>query len=536
MVGICGILSDKGDDYSAAFERMIASLRTRGTGAPSAWQSEGVYLGACGAQIDPSSSQKWLIDGAFSPGDPPEKARGAFAFARYDTESHELLLARDLLGGAPLYWAQREGVFVFASEMKSILAADIFGRIPDLEGLTHFLSFGYVPINKTLLKGIQKVRTGHILKLDRDREIITRAFTTYSADLRNKDPNFSRENYDAKILELTNASPFPIEKSFTLSFERTEKESYFEGAEEVDIPPIDFTEACKILPKLVWYLDEPLASPKFISFHRALLEAKSRGKEQLLLAAGSPLWLGRHVRVPQIAVMNLQSLYRKIAHRTLLTPPLSYLRGKIYTSALRSIATHPWHSKYLSNQFTLDPRQISRLTNRLLSPADPEVLYHCFPPFEKMEPNLSSLLYLHQKMSIAHHYSPLFDRIAKATNISLCTPFLDREMIALFATMPENQLATLIKRPLVPVYKQPLFAKTTLYDPAKARSLFSLLKKGVLVDNGLIDPKALHHELRKTGHLRTLWSLLILEVWFRLFVEKKVDTEPPEITLEELLQ
>ncbi|MDX8430505.1 MAG: hypothetical protein SNF33_01680 [Candidatus Algichlamydia australiensis] len=536
MAGICGIIEDKGDDYSLAFERMLKPLANRGRGPVSTWQSKGVYLGAYGMQIDQNAPQKWLIDGNFSAGDSPEKANGPFAFAHYDTECKELRLARDLLGRCPLYWAQRSGLFVFASEIKSLLAANIFGRIPDLEGLSYFLSFGYIPLDKTLLKDIHKIRSGHVLHLNCDREISTRAYTTYSHDLQSKDPHFSREAYDEKIRQSLQNTSYTPEKSFTLSFERQEKENYFEGIDEVEIPPIDFAEGCKRLPKLLWHLDEPLASPKFISFFRALEEAKSQGKEDLLLAAGSPLWLERHVRIPQVSFQGIRKLYRKCAHQLLITPPLCYLRTDAYTTALRNLATHPWHSKYLSHQFVLNPNQISYLTGRLLSPSDPEVLYHCFPPFEKMGPSLSSLLYLHQKMSFVGHYSTLFDRTSKATGINLITPFLDRDCLAEFAKAPDTTLANYIKRPLVPVYKQPLFAKTTLYDQKTAKPLFSLLKKGVLVDNGLIDPKALHHELHKVGHLRTLWSLLILEVWFRLFVEGDISEAPPETTLEEFIQ
>ncbi|GAB5411591.1 MAG: hypothetical protein ChlgKO_07050 [Chlamydiales bacterium] len=534
MAGICGIIEDKGDDYSLAFERMVKPLSYRGKGALSTWKSDGVYLGAYGMQIEGTAKEKWLIDGKFTPGESPDQANGPFAFAHYDTESRELRLGRDLLGLCPLYWAQRDGLFVFASEMKSLLSANIFGRIPDLEGLSYFLSFGYIPLDKTLLKDIHKIRSGHTLKLTREREIITRAFTAYSHDLQNKDPHFSRESYDNQIQTLLQQAD--TENSFTLSFERQEKEHYFGDAPEIEIPPIDFAEGCKRLPELIWYLDEPLASPKFISFTRALEEAKNQGKENLLLAAGSPLWLERHVRVPQVPLMHLRKLYRKCAHKLLVTPPLNYIRNESYTSALRSLATHPWHSKYLSHQFVLDPNQIPYLTNNLLKPSDPEVLYHCFPPFEKMGPSLSSLLYLHQKMSMVGHYSTLFDRISKATDINLITPFLNRNALATFAHAPENILSNYIKRPLTPVYKQPLFAKTTLYDSATAKPLFALLKKGVLVDNGLIDPKALEHELHKIGHLRTLWSLLILEVWFRLFVEGDVSSVAPETPLEEFIK
>src|SRR5262245_33453787 len=50
-----------------------------------------------------------------------ERLRGMFALAVWDTRSRQLLLARDRLGIKPLYYAEREGELVFASELKPIL-------------------------------------------------------------------------------------------------------------------------------------------------------------------------------------------------------------------------------------------------------------------------------------------------------------------------------------------------------------------------------------------------------------------------------
>jgi len=53
-----------------------------------------------------------------------EKLNGMFAFCLYDTEKQLLLIARDRIGIKPLYYYQTQDYFIFASEIKGILAAE----------------------------------------------------------------------------------------------------------------------------------------------------------------------------------------------------------------------------------------------------------------------------------------------------------------------------------------------------------------------------------------------------------------------------
>ena len=51
-----------------------------------------------------------------------DKLRGMFGFAVWNEKEQTLMLARDFFGIKPVYYAQIDGHFVFASEIKSILA------------------------------------------------------------------------------------------------------------------------------------------------------------------------------------------------------------------------------------------------------------------------------------------------------------------------------------------------------------------------------------------------------------------------------
>jgi asparagine synthase (glutamine-hydrolysing) len=111
--------------------------------------------------------------------DLPKHLRGMFAFAIYDQRSARelpsgastaglrssipgrLFLARDHFGVKPLYYADVDGTFLFASEIKSILALPGISREIDPEALRSYLSFLYVPEPRTIFKSIHALPPSH---------------------------------------------------------------------------------------------------------------------------------------------------------------------------------------------------------------------------------------------------------------------------------------------------------------------------------------------------------------------------------------
>lgn len=90
---------------------------------------------------------------------------GQFAFALYDGKKRELLLARDQFGINPLYYIVTDGVLVFASEIKAILAHPLVRREVDLTGLDQILSFPGLVSPRTMFKGIWSLKGGQYLKV-----------------------------------------------------------------------------------------------------------------------------------------------------------------------------------------------------------------------------------------------------------------------------------------------------------------------------------------------------------------------------------
>ena len=98
----------------------------------------------------------------------PTHFRGMFAFAIYDIPQKRLLLARDRLGIKPLYYHFDGERLLFASEIKPILKA--LGKRPGVERtlIDFYVSVGYVPGEKTLFKGINRLLPGHTLSHDQN--------------------------------------------------------------------------------------------------------------------------------------------------------------------------------------------------------------------------------------------------------------------------------------------------------------------------------------------------------------------------------
>lgn len=94
------------------------------------------------------------------------RLHGMFAFAVYDLDARTLFLARDRLGVKPLYLAPlSDGSVAFGSEMKALLAHPLLRREVDPLAIEDYLAWGYVPDNRSILKGVMKLPAGHSLLL-----------------------------------------------------------------------------------------------------------------------------------------------------------------------------------------------------------------------------------------------------------------------------------------------------------------------------------------------------------------------------------
>lgn len=90
---------------------------------------------------------------------------GFFAFAFYDNETKELLLARDRFGKKPLLFYKDENCIAFASEMKALLEWNI-PKVLNYTVLHQYLQLNYIPQPQSILKNVEKLKPAHFMKIN----------------------------------------------------------------------------------------------------------------------------------------------------------------------------------------------------------------------------------------------------------------------------------------------------------------------------------------------------------------------------------
>jgi asparagine synthase (glutamine-hydrolysing) len=102
---------------------------------------------------------KWGVDAV-------HRFNGMFAIAIFDSQAQTLTLIRDRAGVKPLYWYQKDDLFIFASELKSFHEHPAFVKEINHDGLALFLQYGYIPQPHTIFNHTHKLQAGHVLTLN----------------------------------------------------------------------------------------------------------------------------------------------------------------------------------------------------------------------------------------------------------------------------------------------------------------------------------------------------------------------------------
>jgi asparagine synthase (glutamine-hydrolysing) len=398
---------------------------------------------------------------------------GMFAVAAWNRREKKLTLIRDRMGVKPLYYFYDGTNFLFASEIKAILASDLVPRAINRQALWDYLTFRFVPGPETIWTNIRKLSPGHLLEFTPSKE--PRETCYWRTDVKVPDDSTNhqpQEQLDREFADLfldsvklrLEASDVPVGvmlsggldssavaaaaielghrnfHTFSVGFEeggyyselpyaRQVAEHVGANYHEVVIGQKQFLE---MLPDLVYHSDEPLADlasvPLLAVSRLAQQDVKvvlsGEGSDEIL--AGYDLDLSERrwqiVRTLQRVPKPLISLVAKGS--SVLSPTFSEKAARVAELPLAkwNHREHPHMTRYFDE-----------LEKSLLWPnGDYEnsdrVLAQLYGSTGATDP-LQQVLSVYQKPWLVEDLLMKADKMSMAASVELRTPFLDYRLV-----------------------------------------------------------------------------------------------------------
>ncbi|MBV8159832.1 MAG: asparagine synthase (glutamine-hydrolyzing) [Acidimicrobiia bacterium] len=412
---------------------------------------------------------------------------GMFAFAIWDDRRRRLTLGRDPLGKKPLYYWCDGDTFVFASEVKALLADPRVPRRLDGDAIPAYLTFGYVPTPRTMYEGIRSVPPGHVLTFDPGAagdplrlepywqprvpgvggaQRVDLGVDECAAEVRSRLTAAVRRRLIADVpvgaflsggvdssmivALMAEVSPGPV-RTFTIGFEDTEgfdERPYArQVAERYATEHVEFVvkpDAVNLVERLLWHHDVPFGDSSAIPTY--LLAELTRRHVTVALCGdgGDELFAGYERFTGALLVQELAPLF------TVLRPPLARAlsaldqrsragSGHTRLSAARRLlartelglpdAFMAWVSFVL-------PEWRRRLTGDAESWAT-EDYRRVWAATDGCD-TLDRLLDLNLRTYLLDDLLPKVDRMAMAHALEVRSPFLDRDFVEFALRLPRS--------------------------------------------------------------------------------------------------
>ena len=508
------------------------------------------------------------------------RLRGMFAFAIWDSKERSLLIARDPFGIKPLFIATTPSGTVFSSEKKGILSlANLLDVDQSLSNraIQHYLALQYVPEPETLTNGIGRLESGSYAILKPGSDVIQQRYFIPKFDAHPVKKDEAEALYDRIAQTLTEsvekhmradvtvgsflsggidstaiaalAKRFnPDLLTFTVGFER-------EGFSEIDVAVesaaainaehivkvIQPEEFVSVLPKIMWYLDEPVADPALVPLYFVAAEARKRVKVVLSGEGADELFGGYTIYHEPLSLRAFDFLPKsarvaigKLANR------LPDVRGK----SMLVRGSMDIEDRYFGNARNFTYPEIERIYRH----ARPEwghrdVTDPIWARSAGLDP-VTRMQHLDQFTWLRGDILVKADKMTMANSLELRVPFLDREVFEIARTIPVDQRlahgttkyalrkamerivpAHVVNRPKLgfPVPTRHWFAGEELYPYAK--EVFTAAQTDHLIDKSQVLAMLEEHRRGEADHARRLWTVLCFDLWHGIFVEESIDPE-----------
>jgi asparagine synthase (glutamine-hydrolysing) len=510
----------------------------------------------------------------------PERLRGKFAVAVWDGARRRAVLARDRLGVKPLYWARRDDLVLFGSELKSLLASGLIEPQLDYEAIDAYLTFGFLPGPRTPLAGVHKLLPGHRLIIDADG-VRAEAYWRYPTPT--PDRSLNEQEHTERLLELLEESvrlrlmsdvPLgamlsggldsslivalmarnmsePV-KTFSIGFREASEGNELADARLVanhfgtDHHELELSlhDQQIDLAQLAWHLDEPLADLSALGF-LALSQLATQHVTVALSGQGADELLGGYTK--HLAAALTQRVPYPLRAGTAIAA-----RGKGRLSrAARTLAADDPVERLLAMSGHVDEEVRGRLYLAALAHTSgteaARAISDRLHGFNGRP--LPTTLYVDAQLALVDDMLHYFDRASMAHSLEVRVPFLDHELVEHCATIPDNLKVRRLTRKyilrraakgLVP--DRVLEKKKVGFFIGSMGSWFQAQASGAISDYLLdssphyaefLDRGEVEQLMRKQAagakeHDRLLVSILMLEVWLRQFVPRAAEGGAPQ--------
>ena len=385
---------------------------------------------------------------------------GMFAFAIWNEEKQELFCARDRFGEKPLYYATgKNGEFVFASEIKAILASGLIVPKINNEALYHFLQYGYVSAYQSIYSNIFALPPAHFLVYSNGNINIERYYSIPKNDIQISLSDAKEEFVhllknavqkqliadvevgsflsggldSSTIVAMVNEfKPKQTTISFGYSGEHSELKFAEEIAQKYQTSHIEIHEnrgniAAELL-KVSPFFDEPFADMSYIPQFK-ICEAAARHLKVVLAGdVGDELFGGYQFYTIENKMKNHFS-YNNMLYKFGLKQ-FGKFRETSYIT--KEIIGHQnildFHQNKVRNYFL--PKEMAELgiTSK----------YHQEYSFAANPDSLNDIMRTDLEKYVPGNMLVKSDRMAMANSLEVRTPFLDQDFAEFCVQLPEN--------------------------------------------------------------------------------------------------
>lgn len=388
--------------------------------------------------------------------------RGMFAFTIWDREKNILFGARDFFGIKPFYFHKDGSRFVYGSEVKSILEHPAVNKELNPEALENYLTFQYSPTTDTFFKGISKLPPAHFFILEGEHFEVKRywepTFNETDDTLENyvdaidKTMKESIESHKISDVEVGCflssgvdssyvASCFKGDKTFTVGFDN-ENYNEISFAKELSkeigianynkvISPEEYWDS---LPKVQYFMDEPLADPAAVALYFVSKLASEHVKVVLSGEGADELFGGYNIYKEPIDTATYRKLPKslRVFFAKIATALPFNFKGKNFLVR----ASKDLEERFIGNAYMFSPEERKKLLKISTSAQSPQEIVAPYYKKVSSKHDVTKMQYVDMHMWLAGDILLKADKMSMANSLELRVPFLDKEVCALATKIP----------------------------------------------------------------------------------------------------